>query len=59
MYPKCLIAPSLNPPKTISLNPPGALTADIVELEVKRSLEWLLAAERVEARRYAAVLILR
>ena len=37
----------------------GALTADIVELEVKRSLEWLLAAERVEARRYAAVLILR
>ena len=37
----------------------GALTADIVELEVKRSLEWLHATERVEARRYAAVLILR
>ena len=37
----------------------GALTADIVELEVKRSLEWLHATDRVEARRYAAVLILR
>ena len=37
----------------------GALTADIVELEVRRALSWLDAAERVEARRYAAVLILR
>ena len=37
----------------------GALTADVVESEVRRSLGWLQAPERVEARRYAAVLILR
>ena len=37
----------------------GALTADVVESEVSRSLGWLRAPERVEARRYAAVLILR
>eukprot|EP00854_Cymbomonas_tetramitiformis_P013611 gene13611-16092_t len=35
----------------------GALTADVVEFEVKRGLEWL-EAERLEARRFAAVLIL-
>ena len=37
----------------------GVLTADVVESEVKRSLDWLESADRVEARRYAAVLILR
>ena len=37
----------------------GALTADIVDMEVKRSIAWLSDLERVEARRYAAVLILR
>ena len=37
----------------------GALTADIVDMEVKRSIAWLRDHERVEARRYAAVLILR
>ena len=37
----------------------GALTADIVDMEVKRSIAWLRDPERVEARRYAAVLILR
>ncbi|ACO68161.1 target of rapamycin kinase [Micromonas commoda] len=35
----------------------GALTADIVDMEVKRSIAWLRDPER--ARRYAAVLILR
>ncbi|BDA44527.1 Serine/threonine-protein kinase TOR [Coccomyxa sp. Obi] len=35
----------------------GALTADIVEFEVRRAIEWL--GDRGEARRYAAALILR
>uniref|UniRef100_A0A7S1SYY6 Serine/threonine-protein kinase TOR n=1 Tax=Tetraselmis chuii TaxID=63592 RepID=A0A7S1SYY6_9CHLO len=36
----------------------GALTADVVESEVRRSLEWLQRSQN-ESRRYAAVLILR
>jgi len=36
----------------------GTLTADFVEFEVKRALEWL-QAERYEARRHAAVLVLK
>ncbi|KJX99355.1 phosphatidylinositol 3-kinase like protein [Zymoseptoria brevis] len=38
--------------------PGGALTAELVEAEVKRALEWL-TSERAENRRFAAVLILR
>ena len=38
--------------------PGGALTADLVESEVKHALEWL-TAERNENRKFAAVLILR
>lgn len=38
--------------------PGGALTAELVEAEVKRALEWL-TSERTENRRFAAVLILR
>ena len=36
----------------------GSVTADVVEFEIKRALEWL-QDERVEYRRLAAVLILR
>jgi len=36
----------------------GALTADVVEFEVKRALEWL-ETERNEMRRYGATLILK
>eukprot|EP01135_Chromosphaera_perkinsii_P003113 Nk52_evm2s236 gene=Nk52_evmTU2s236 len=36
----------------------GTLTADFVEFEVKRSLEWL-QGERNESRRHASVLVLR
>ncbi|KAI8593944.1 armadillo-type protein [Geranomyces variabilis] len=36
----------------------GTLTAEFVEFEVKRALEWL-QGDRHEARRYAAVLVLR
>ena len=36
----------------------GALTADIVEGEVSRALEWMSAVERVETRRLMAALIL-
>eukprot|EP00891_Asterochloris_glomerata_P006787 jgi/Astpho2/6787/fgenesh1_pm.00103_%23_6_t len=36
----------------------GPLTADVVEFEVRRALDWL-RGERQESRRYAAVLILR
>ena len=36
----------------------GSLAADVVELEVRRALEWL-HGDRSEARRYAAVLVLR
>lgn len=38
--------------------PGGALTAELVEAEVKHALEWL-TSERNENRRFAAVLILR
>ncbi|TPX35002.1 hypothetical protein SmJEL517_g02512 [Synchytrium microbalum] len=38
--------------------PGGNLTAEFVEFEVKRALEWL-QGDRSEARRYAAVLVLR
>ncbi|KAK4570311.1 phosphatidylinositol kinase- protein kinase tor1 [Recurvomyces mirabilis] len=38
--------------------PGGALTAELVEAEVKHALEWL-TSERHENRRFAAVLILR
>ncbi|KAK5740672.1 phosphatidylinositol kinase-related protein kinase tor1 [Elasticomyces elasticus] len=38
--------------------PGGALTAELVEAEVKHALEWL-TIERTENRRFAAVLILR
>ncbi|KAJ3215347.1 phosphatidylinositol kinase- protein kinase tor1 [Dinochytrium kinnereticum] len=38
--------------------PGGTLTAEFVEFEVKRALEWL-QGDRNEARRYAAVLVLR
>ncbi|KAJ3037894.1 phosphatidylinositol kinase- protein kinase tor1 [Rhizophlyctis rosea] len=38
--------------------PGGTLTAEFVEFEVKRALEWL-QGDRHEARRYAAVLVLR
>ncbi|BBN14806.1 serine/threonine-protein kinase mTOR [Marchantia polymorpha subsp. ruderalis] len=38
----------------------GALTADVVEYQVRRALEWLQGqGERAEARRFAAVLILK
>ena len=36
----------------------GSLAADVVEIEVRRALEWL-HGEHSEARRYAAVLVLR
>ncbi|CAI7855818.1 unnamed protein product [Closterium sp. NIES-53] len=36
----------------------GAMAADVVEFQVKEALRWL-EGERVEARRYAAVLILK
>lgn len=36
----------------------GALTAEVVDHEVKRSLTWL-QGERVEVKRYAAVLLLK
>ena len=38
--------------------PGGALTAELVEAEVKHALEWL-TSERNENRRFAAVLILK
>ncbi|KAJ3106200.1 phosphatidylinositol kinase- protein kinase tor1 [Phlyctochytrium planicorne] len=38
--------------------PGGTLTAEFVEFEVKRALEWL-QGDRNEARRYSAVLVLR
>ncbi|KAJ3030013.1 UNVERIFIED_CONTAM: phosphatidylinositol kinase- protein kinase tor1, partial [Siphonaria sp. JEL0065] len=38
--------------------PGGTLTAEFVEFEVKRALEWL-QGERNESRRYAAVLVLK
>ncbi|KAI8836345.1 armadillo-type protein [Chytridium lagenaria] len=38
--------------------PGGTLTAEFVEFEVKRALEWL-QGDRNESRRYAAVLVLR
>jgi FKBP12-rapamycin complex-associated protein len=38
--------------------PGGSLVSDLVESEVKTSLEWL-QSDRVEERRYAAVLVLR
>lgn len=36
----------------------GSLTADVVEFQVKQALEWL-QGDRVEARRFAAVLVLK
>ncbi|KAJ3291491.1 phosphatidylinositol kinase- protein kinase tor1 [Rhizoclosmatium sp. JEL0117] len=39
--------------------PGGTLTAEFVEFEVKRALEWLQEGERNESRRYAAVLVLK
>ncbi|GAB7363647.1 hypothetical protein MBLNU230_g4217t1 [Neophaeotheca triangularis] len=39
--------------------PGGALTAELVEFEVKRSIEWLNEPGRNEGRRFAAVLELR
>lgn len=38
--------------------PGGALVSDLVESEVKTSLEWL-ESDRIEERRYSAVLVLR
>eukprot|EP00026_Physarum_polycephalum_P000091 Phypoly_transcript_00091.p1 GENE.Phypoly_transcript_00091~~Phypoly_transcript_00091.p1 ORF type:complete len:2307 (+),score=451.47 Phypoly_transcript_00091:133-7053(+) len=37
----------------------GTLTAECVEFEVKRALEWLQERERYEPRRHAAVLVLK
>eukprot|EP01113_Clastostelium_recurvatum_P006582 TRINITY_DN1298_c0_g1_i1.p1 TRINITY_DN1298_c0_g1~~TRINITY_DN1298_c0_g1_i1.p1 ORF type:complete len:2380 (+),score=927.36 TRINITY_DN1298_c0_g1_i1:62-7201(+) len=37
----------------------GTLTAECVEFEVKRALEWLQERERSEPRRHAAVLVLK
>ncbi|KAJ4809422.1 Serine/threonine-protein kinase [Rhynchospora pubera] len=37
----------------------GAMTADQVERQIKNALDWLKAPERVEYRRFAAVLILK
>ena len=37
----------------------GPMTADFVEFEVKRALEWLQGGDRYEARRHSAVLVLR
>jgi FKBP12-rapamycin complex-associated protein len=39
--------------------PGGALTAELVESEVKSALEWLQTEPRQESRRFAAVLIIR
>lgn len=39
--------------------PGGALTAELVESEVKSALEWLQTEPRQETRRFAAVLIIR
>jgi FKBP12-rapamycin complex-associated protein len=37
--------------------PTGARTADFVDFEIKRALEWLQQGERVESRRHAAALV--
>lgn len=39
--------------------PGGALTAELVESEVKSALEWLRSTERHEIRRFAATLVIR
>lgn len=44
--------------KVAAAIPTGARTADFVDFEIKRALEWLLQGERVEARRYAAALVI-
>ncbi|CAE8625646.1 unnamed protein product [Polarella glacialis] len=37
----------------------GSVTADFVEFELKRSIDWLQADQRGDAKRYAAVLVLK
>ncbi|MCJ1320534.1 phosphatidylinositol kinase- protein kinase tor1 [Xylographa vitiligo] len=39
--------------------PGGALTAELVESEIKSALEWLQTEPRQESRRFAAVLVIR
>ena len=39
--------------------PGGALTAELVDSEIKSALEWLTTSDRQESRRFAAVLVIR